>query len=152
VRRAAKRKTLYAILSDGRSFKITKSRPNDSLKRFIHTALLTFRPLASIINSVQDLVVAGPESEGLKIKIVRDDKGLSHVALPEDYYEKAEKDEQYEFDVCISFTGEQRRIARSLATQIKKIWTPAKVFYDDFEKCDLWGLGACPETEQERSG
>lgn len=50
------------------------------------------------------------------------------------------KDEpaSYEYDVCISFAGEQRDLAESIANKLKNEFY-LRVFYDDFEKLKLWG-------------
>ena len=41
------------------------------------------------------------------------------------------------FDIAISFAGEDREIAEMLAIQLKN--KQVNVFYDNFEKADLWG-------------
>jgi len=43
----------------------------------------------------------------------------------------------YEFDVALSFAGEDRRYASELADLLAK--AGVSVFYDDFQKADLWG-------------
>jgi len=44
-----------------------------------------------------------------------------------------------EFDVCISFAGEDREVAKRIASLIKRNGMKRKVFYDDFERATLWG-------------
>jgi hypothetical protein len=46
-------------------------------------------------------------------------------------------DMKYEFDVAISFAGEDRDIADEIATKLKA--SGVRVFYDKFEEVDLWG-------------
>lgn len=41
------------------------------------------------------------------------------------------------YDIAISFAGEDRSIANEIASELKA--KGATVFYDDFEKADLWG-------------
>lgn len=41
------------------------------------------------------------------------------------------------FDIAISFAGEDRDLAEKIAKQLKE--KQVKVFYDDFEKSNLWG-------------
>lgn len=43
----------------------------------------------------------------------------------------------YKYDVAISFAGEDRTVAVEIATALRQ--KNVKVFYDDFEKADLWG-------------
>lgn len=45
--------------------------------------------------------------------------------------------EPKEFDVTLSFAGEDREAASSLATLLKK--NKVAVFYDEFEQAELWG-------------
>jgi hypothetical protein len=49
--------------------------------------------------------------------------------------EEAEKETEYYF--AISFAGEDRKLAETLAEML--VLRGATVFYDDFEKADLWG-------------
>src|SRR5208283_3705655 len=43
----------------------------------------------------------------------------------------------YQVDVALSFAGEERKYAESIAAQLKA--QGVSVFYDDSEKADLWG-------------
>lgn len=43
----------------------------------------------------------------------------------------------YEFDIALSFAGEDRQIAFEIAKALKD--NGIKVFYDDFEKASMWG-------------
>lgn len=45
--------------------------------------------------------------------------------------------EDEKFDIAISFAGEDRELAEKIATKLKE--KQVKVFYDNFEKADLWG-------------
>jgi len=47
------------------------------------------------------------------------------------------KDRQFEYDVAISFAGEDRAHAERLVFELNK--RGVRVFYDEFEKADLWG-------------
>ena len=42
-----------------------------------------------------------------------------------------------EFDVCLSFAGEQRAYVEQVARHLKE--KGIRVFYDDFERADMWG-------------
>lgn len=48
-----------------------------------------------------------------------------------------ESKDGYEFDVAISFAGEDREIAEELASALRG--NGVRVFYDEFYKSDLWG-------------
>jgi hypothetical protein len=51
--------------------------------------------------------------------------------------EKIKNEMKYEFDVAISFAGEDREIAEAIAYKLKA--NGVKVFYDKFEEANLWG-------------
>ncbi|MFF3951542.1 toll/interleukin-1 receptor domain-containing protein [Streptomyces sp. NPDC001902] len=44
---------------------------------------------------------------------------------------------EYEYDVCLSFAGEQRQYVQGVADGLRK--SGVRVFYDDYEKANLWG-------------
>lgn len=48
------------------------------------------------------------------------------------------KQKEYEYDVAISFAGEEREFARTLANNLKS--KNLTVFFDEFEKEKLWGM------------
>ncbi len=43
----------------------------------------------------------------------------------------------YDYDVCLSFAGEDRRLATKIAAALKR--DKQRVFFDDFERRSLWG-------------
>jgi hypothetical protein len=43
----------------------------------------------------------------------------------------------YDYDVCLSFAGEQRAYVEEVADALRQL--RVKVFYDNFEQVDLWG-------------
>lgn len=45
--------------------------------------------------------------------------------------------DQYEYDVCLSFAGEQRSYVEEVAAQLKE--NEIRVFYDKYEQVNLWG-------------
>jgi len=45
--------------------------------------------------------------------------------------------QHYQYDVCLSFAGEQRPYAEQVASELRRLHV--RVFYDDFEKANLWG-------------
>jgi len=50
---------------------------------------------------------------------------------------KTDSPNNYEFDIALSFAGEDRQIAQKIAQSLKK--SKIRVFYDEFEKANLWG-------------
>lgn len=46
-------------------------------------------------------------------------------------------DESFDFDVALSFAGEDREYVEDVANWLKKM--DIKVFYDKYEKISLWG-------------
>lgn len=66
--------------------------------------------------------------------------GVKAISVERSTRQKIEGDlseDEYEFDVAISFAGENREIAKSIALILEE--RGLKVFYDDFEKVSLWG-------------
>src|SRR5437016_13223879 len=46
-------------------------------------------------------------------------------------------DEQHEYDLAISFAGEDRPLAKTIAEAVKG--RRYQVFFDEYEKANLWG-------------
>jgi hypothetical protein len=46
-------------------------------------------------------------------------------------------EDDYQYDVALSFAGEQRRYVEETAAELVRLGI--RVFYDDYEKADLWG-------------
>ncbi len=46
-------------------------------------------------------------------------------------------EDEYQYDVALSFAGEQRRYVDETAAELVRLGI--RVFYDDYEKADLWG-------------
>jgi hypothetical protein len=51
--------------------------------------------------------------------------------------DEAERRRDFEFDVCLSFAGEQREYVDEVAEHLRE--KGIRVFYDDFERADMWG-------------
>jgi hypothetical protein len=47
------------------------------------------------------------------------------------------RDEGYEYDVALSFAGQQRPFVETVAAELRSLGI--RVFYDDYEKMSLWG-------------
>jgi beta propeller repeat protein len=56
---------------------------------------------------------------------------------PKDLIKTYAKESQFEYDIAISFAGENREIAKKLAEKLRA--KAVKVFYDEFYKSELWG-------------
>jgi hypothetical protein len=51
--------------------------------------------------------------------------------------ELARTSEDFQYDVCLSFAGENRRYVEEVATKLAE--AGVRVFYDKYEQADLWG-------------
>ncbi len=54
-----------------------------------------------------------------------------------EWYKRSRNMENFEYDVAISFAGEQRPEAQAIAKELQK--AGVKVFYDEYELATLWG-------------
>lgn len=74
--------------------------------------------------------------------------GIRTLAEIKDLKESAKKDfhsesepveisEEYQYDIALSFAGEDRKIAEQIANSLSE--KGIRVFYDDFEESKLWG-------------
>ncbi|HEC92701.1 MAG TPA: TIR domain-containing protein [Candidatus Atribacteria bacterium] len=72
-------------------------------------------------------------------EMIKDLKNLSKRKNKEieEISKSAKKLEEYEYDIAITFAGEDREIAKNLAETLRA--NDVKVFYDEFYKSDLWG-------------
>ena len=50
---------------------------------------------------------------------------------------KSDEDRQFDYDVCLSFAGEQRSFVEEVACALKS--KGVRVFFDDYETPELWG-------------
>jgi hypothetical protein len=48
-----------------------------------------------------------------------------------------DRGEDYKYDVCLSFAGEEREYVEQVAAQLRS--TGIRVFYDSYERVELWG-------------
>jgi TIR domain len=118
---------LAALLGDPETYGLAKGRPLGALEDFIHELLLRDRALGEFIRS--------PETPVFRILI----DGKWAVDWRKHRNPLASEHPSPEFDVCISFAGEDREIAKRIASLVKRNGMKRKVFYDDFEKVTLWG-------------
>jgi TIR domain-containing protein len=52
-------------------------------------------------------------------------------------YRKRDSTRLYEFDVCLSFAGEDRVYVRKVADELRRCGT--RVFFDEYAQADMWG-------------
>jgi len=62
----------------------------------------------------------------------RNDTSRLGKSVKNDYHPS----EEFDYDVCLSFAGEQRAYVRELAEELKK--HNIRVFFDEFEEAVLW--------------
>jgi tetratricopeptide (TPR) repeat protein len=80
---------------------------------------------ASLLN---EMVRLAPQAEWT-------DRARQLLAPPLEHRSRATT--AFTYDVALSFAGEDRDFAAAVATQLRE--SGVRVFYDDFEKADLWG-------------
>jgi hypothetical protein len=85
-----------------------------------------------------------PENGGIYIKSY----GINYLVETNEHKQSQEKvtlygdlgesySTEYKYDIALSFAGEDREVAESLANSLK--YNKIRVFYDDFEQSELWG-------------
>lgn len=86
-----------------------------------------------------DSIVSSSIAEGILYITAEGIDYLSVIDNKQSLLEVSNKDtrNEYEYDVAISFAGENREIARNIAESLKA--ENIKVFFDEFEKEKLWG-------------
>jgi len=78
-------------------------------------------------------------SKGIKNLASLTDRIQEQISKEAESYDKSKETihPEFEYDVTISFAGEDRKFARQLAEELKK--HGIRVFYDEFETATLWG-------------
>jgi hypothetical protein len=126
---------LLAILQQPAAYANPKARPVSEFTDLVHWTMLAFPPIS------RRLAKSGQIKLSPELTACRElDAEGKFVLRVDGLFPPQRKDEppSYEYDVCISFAGEQRGLAESLANKLKNEFY-LRVFYDDFEKLDLWG-------------
>jgi len=106
----------------------------------------TYEYIAGLL--LEDGLIEENVSNGLNISnggIYITNKGIEYLSFNENrsakdinYPRKSDKKRyEYEYDVSISFAGEDRDIAKKIASSLKD--KGIKVFFDEFEESSLWG-------------
>ena len=118
---------LAALLGDRETYGSTKGRPLREFTDFVHELLLRDRTVGQFMRD-QETPISRSLIAG---KWCADWRGLRRRSAKELL--------SPEFDVCLSFAGEDRAVAERIANSIKRNRMKRRVFYDDFEKVTLWG-------------
>ncbi len=118
----------------------SKARPHGSVQEFIHDVLLRLPPITSWLEGASTLGV----DPGRSLRLTRELSERGRFMLksePELFPPQPSRQDAFEFDVCISFTGQNRAIAEEIAKALLRSRTgfKLKVFYDEFEKLRLGG-------------
>ena len=117
---------LAAVLSDPDAYESPQRQPSRTLVNYVHELVLTDRALQRHL--------ADPESPVTRVLL--DDKwgavwrGARSATTPAT---------SFEYDICISFAGTERAIAKKIADALASPPMERRVFYDEFEKVGLWG-------------
>lgn len=81
--------------------------------------------LAKLLSSYTNENIENTGSKGTALSIKKSDDS------------KLEEKSTFEYDIALSFAGEQRAIAENIAQELKKLGV--SLFYDNFEQSKLWG-------------
>lgn len=117
---------LAALLADPESYEVAKGQPATTLVDFVHELVLTNRDLQ---------------------RHLADDQTPTHRALLDGRWsavwrgarENSTATPSFDYDLCISFAGADRAVAEGIATALTSTPMQRRVFYDEFEKVNLWG-------------
>ena len=126
---------LIATLQEPAAYPGKKARPTLAFRDLAHWGLLAFKPLSERFASGGTVPIP-PEYTARRVlgddgKFTISIESLFPAVTPDAAY-------SYDFDVCLSFAGEQRALAETIATSLRDTFH-LRVFYDDFEKNTLWG-------------
>jgi TIR domain len=116
---------LLALLTDARSYTSSKTQPARPLLDFAHELTLSDLALRRYLDNAASPVVRC---------LVKEHWLPVWKAAP---HEPDEADAR-EYDVCISFAGADRDVARRIAERLSNVHE-RRVFYDEFEAVNLWG-------------
>lgn len=126
---------LLGILQHPTTYPGKKARPITEFRELIHWTLLTFDPVSRHLKSAEGVQLPA----GIRVRRVLADDGKFALELDGLFPAEAEDfARKFEYDVCLSFAGEQRQLAEQLASVLRNEWT-LSVFYDDYHKLKLWG-------------
>ncbi|MDB4020151.1 toll/interleukin-1 receptor domain-containing protein [Planktomarina temperata] len=120
---------LMSAMHDESIYANQVGHPIDEVKLFINRTLLGFSPCRSFF-----------ESTDTTYNIVRtiDSKGQFYVELEDIFGVSVDDRQEKKYDVCISFSGDERELAESVAQGLRESFG-LNVFFDKFESEQLWG-------------
>lgn len=116
---------LSCLLTDPDSYK-TKSAPTAALTEFVSEWLITDATVKTQLAGI-NFPVSRVLMNGRWVPIWREARAIE------------EAPSAFKYTVCISFAGKDRAIAEGIARALTAGEIPRTVFYDEFEKTDLWG-------------
>jgi hypothetical protein len=117
---------LSAVLTDPAAYSSTRGLPSRVLVDFVQELVLTERWLERYLSDPNVPI----SRELINDKWCAVWRGARSTTL---------KPTSFEFDVCISFAGDDRAVAERIAELILSTGMNRRVFYDEFEKVALWG-------------
>ena len=94
--------------------------------------LNSFNPLLSYLEQKKAIQIVPVQKA---IQTVPVQKTIQTVPVQKTVIEK--KEPVYEYDVALSFAGEDREVVDKIAKELKS--NDISVFYDEFQKANLWG-------------
>lgn len=116
---------LLVLLTDVRSYTSRKTQPTSPLLAIAHELALSDRELHRYLDNATSPVAR---------RLI---EGRWRVVWKAAIFEPEEADTR-EYDVCVSFAGADREVARRIAGRLSNVHE-RRVFYDEFEAMDLWG-------------
>jgi hypothetical protein len=117
---------LSAVLADPEAYSASKGQPTGTLVDFVEELILRNRPLQNFLRDPST-----PVSRALI--------GERWSTVWREARSDSKTSPSPEYDVCISFAGPDRPIAKGIADAIVGNGMNRKIFYDEFEKTTLWG-------------
>lgn len=118
--------SLAALLSDPDVYEPPRGQPAPALTRFAEELVISDRTLQRYLADTATPV---------RRELIRG----TWTPVWQDARASAKQPTSFEYDVCISFAGSDRAIARAIADAIQALPLKRRVFYDEFEKVTLWG-------------
>ncbi len=117
---------LAAMLTDPDAYDPSERQPSRTLLSYVHELVLTDRALQQYLADTESPIT----------RELVDDKwaavwpGARTSTIPAT---------PYEYEICISFAGADRAVAKKIAEALASPPMERRVFYDEFDKVALWG-------------
>lgn len=133
-------RTKVAFDRDFSSVKQWTGWVNDQIRQFNDTLLAEIRPQVAARQQLISQSKKQVDELGFKIREKTEEKGATPISKPSVRKQSSKvKDELIEvaYDVALSFAGENRAYVEKVAELLRD--KGISVFYDKFNKADLWG-------------